>query len=119
MSEKLLSFAIFGALVLGYPLGLMLSKFAANHRVLGRIGALAGVVMIFVGTLGAGDIRFLILAEVGFYLAIVWFVASFKFRRTYKAQYQELFAARREPNLLPNSARVSVARAAAQAVRHS
>jgi hypothetical protein len=99
MSEKLTTFTVFGALLLGYPLGAVLLRFAANNRLLARTGALAGAVMSFVGIMGDGDIRYVILAEVGLYLQTVWLVASFRFKRANKAVYRELaFHDRAVPN---------------------
>ena len=119
MSGSLVSLLIFGALVLGYPLGLVMAKFAAKSSFLARVCAMAGVVMIFVGLMDAGDLRFLILAEVGFYLQIAWLVASFRVKRTNKAQYQELWAPHREADVSPGRALASFAQATGQGARHS
>jgi len=103
MNEKIASLLVLGALVIGYPLGVMISRFVEENRLLARLGAFAGVVMAFVGLTGGPDLRYLILAELGLYLQLAWLVASFRFKRTAKPQYMELWASHREPNKSPDA----------------
>jgi hypothetical protein len=117
VSASLVSLLILGALVLGYPLGLLIAKLAGKNRALARICGLAGAVMIFVGLMGGGDLRFIVLAEAGFYLQIAWLVASFKFRRTNKPQYQELWASNPGPDRSQGRAPSSFAQPAGQGAR--
>jgi hypothetical protein len=119
MSEKLVSLMVFGALIAGYPLGSMLARLAARNRVVARICALAGVVMIFAGIVGSGDVRSLVLAEIGLYLQVIWLIASLRIKRTNKAQYQELWAPRRQQSTSPNSVLAPVAHPTAQGARES
>ena len=118
MSERLASLLILGALVLGYPLGLAISKFAPENQIFARICGLVGAAMTLVGLTGDGGIRYLILAEAGLYLQFAFLVASFKFKRVYKPQYQELWASHREPNHPPVPTLASGTSAARQEPRH-
>jgi hypothetical protein len=118
MNEKLAAFSIFGALAVGYPLGLLISRLVIISRLLARICALVGLVMIFVGSMDAGDIRYLILALAGLYIQVAWLVASFKFKKTNRAQYMELWASQPSRNNSPDPALASVTHPAGQGARH-